>query len=53
MIADTVVQVELGLNEFAFQVAQLGVEDMTVLDVDVLGAFVERHREEVRGASPI
>lgn len=41
IVADVVVEVETRLNHLAFTVAALGDEDVTVLELNVLGAKVE------------
>lgn len=43
VVAEAVVEVDLGLVEVAVLVAEGGAEDVAVVDADVLGGNVERH----------
>jgi hypothetical protein len=42
-VAQYFVQVQLGVDHIAVHVAQLGTEEVALVDADILGRGVERH----------
>lgn len=46
-VADTLVQIDFGINFGTAKVAKASFEDVPVLEVDILGCDVERHVVQV------